>query len=49
VRGSVDPIQGWISPRFDEKVPGDILVVSGTVTGVWEGVSTINISLQESA
>ena len=47
VRGSVDPIQGWISQRFDEKVPGDTLVVSGTVTGPWQGVTTITLSLEE--
>jgi hypothetical protein len=47
VRGSVDPIQGWISHRLDEKVPGDTLVVSGTVVAPWQGVSTIRISLPE--
>ena len=47
LRGSVDPIQGWISERFDEKMPGDALVVSGTVAADWQGVSTINISLQD--
>jgi hypothetical protein len=44
VRGSVDPIQGWISQRFDQKVPGDVLVVYGSVAGDWQGVSTIRIS-----
>jgi Heparinase II/III-like protein/Heparinase II/III N-terminus len=44
VRGSVDPIQGWISQRFDQKVPGDVLVVSGTVAADWQGVSTVRIS-----
>jgi hypothetical protein len=48
VRGSVDPPLGWISHRFDERVPADTLVVSGTVTGDWQGVSTIKISVQES-
>ena len=47
VRGSVEPIQGWISQRFDQKVPGDTLVVSGTVTGPWQGVTTITLSSQE--
>lgn len=45
VRGSVDPPLGWISPRFDEKVAGDVLVVSGTVAANWQGVSTIRISM----
>jgi Heparinase II/III-like protein/Heparinase II/III N-terminus len=45
LRGSVDPIQGWISHRFDEKVPTDTLVVSGRVAGAWHGMSTIEISL----
>ena len=47
VRGSVDPIQGWISQRFDEKVPGDTLVVCGTVTGPWQGVTTITLFSEE--
>ncbi len=47
VQGSVDPIQGWISHRLDEKVPGDTLVVSGTVAAPWQGVSTIRISLPD--
>jgi Heparinase II/III-like protein/Heparinase II/III N-terminus len=45
LRGSVDPIQGWVSNRFDEKAPGDTLVVSGRLAGAWQGVSTIEISL----
>jgi hypothetical protein len=49
VKGSVDPIGGWISQRFDDKVPADTLVVSGTISGDWQGVSTIKISLQGSA
>ncbi len=44
VRGSTDPAQGWISNRFDEKVPADTLVVSGRVKGGWRGVSTLTIS-----
>lgn len=44
VRGSEDPPLGWISHRFDEKVPGDVLVVSGRVPGGWRGVTTIQIS-----
>jgi hypothetical protein len=44
VRGSTDPAQGWISDRFDEKVPADTLVVSGRVQGGWRGVSTLKIS-----
>lgn len=47
-RGSADPPLGWISQRFDEKVPADTLVVSGTVAGDWQGVSTIKISLEGS-
>jgi hypothetical protein len=45
MRGSVDPVQGWISERFDEKAPGNTLVVSGRIAGSWQGVSTIEISL----
>lgn len=48
VKGSVDPILGWVSQRFDDKVPADTLVVSGTVAGDWEGVTTIRISLEGS-
>jgi Heparinase II/III-like protein/Heparinase II/III N-terminus len=44
VRGSTDPTRGWISHRFDEKVPADTLVVSGRVQGDWRGVSSIKIS-----
>jgi hypothetical protein len=44
VRGSTDPAQGWVSHRFDEKVPADTLVVSGRVQGGWRGVSTLTIS-----
>jgi hypothetical protein len=44
VRGSTDPAQGWISDRFDKKVPADTLVVSGRVQGGWRGVSTLKIS-----
>jgi hypothetical protein len=43
VRGSTDPAQGWISRRFGEKVPGDTLVLAGSVNGNWEGVSSIKI------
>ncbi|HXO64531.1 MAG TPA: alginate lyase family protein [Steroidobacteraceae bacterium] len=45
VRGSVDPIQGWISQGFDEKAAADTLMVSGSVTGDWKGASTIELSL----
>jgi hypothetical protein len=48
LRGSVDPIQGWVSHRFDQKVPGDTLVMFGRISGAWQGVSTIEISLPES-
>jgi Heparinase II/III-like protein/Heparinase II/III N-terminus len=44
LRGSADPPQGWISHRFDEKVPGDTLVVSGEVGPRWQGVSILQIS-----
>jgi hypothetical protein len=47
VRGSVDPPQGWISHRFDEKVPAYTLVLSGSIDGDWEGVSTVRVSLTE--
>jgi Heparinase II/III-like protein/Heparinase II/III N-terminus len=45
LRGSVDPIQGWVSHRFDQKAPGDTLVIFGRIAGAWQGVSTIEISL----
>jgi hypothetical protein len=45
LRGSLDPLQGWISPRFDEKAPADTVCLSGRVEGAWQGVSTIEISL----
>ena len=44
VRGSMDPIQGWISERFDEKVPGDTLVIFGSARGDWQGETTVRIS-----
>jgi hypothetical protein len=44
LRGSEDPPQGWVSPRFDTKVPADTLIVSGSISGVWRGVSTLQIS-----
>jgi hypothetical protein len=47
VRGSVDPMQGWISQRFDEKAPANTLVVSGRVAGDWQGITTIEIALPD--
>ncbi len=47
VRGSLDPIQGWISHGFDEKAPADTLMVSGSVTGDWQGATTIELSLPQ--
>jgi hypothetical protein len=44
LRGSDDPPQGWVSPRFDTKVPADTLIVSGSISGVWRGVSTLQVS-----
>jgi hypothetical protein len=47
-RGSTDPAVGWISDRFDQKVPGDTLIVSGRIGAEWRGVSTIELSLARS-
>ena len=47
-RGCTDPTLGWISDRFDQKVPGDTLVVAGLIGAEWQGVSTIKLSLERS-
>jgi hypothetical protein len=42
VRGSESsPIGGWISHRYDRRVPTNTLIVGGIVTGSWQGVTTI--------
>jgi hypothetical protein len=46
VRAGTDSCLGWISPRFDEKVPADTLVISGEVAGNWQGVSTLAIAVE---
>jgi len=45
-RGRTDPVLGWVSARFNEKVPTDTLIVSGTVSGHWRGLSTIQIWME---
>lgn len=40
-RGETDPILGWYSPRFGERVPATTLVGSGA----WTGVLTLTTSL----
>jgi hypothetical protein len=44
-RGSSDPALGWISDQFNQKVPGDTLVVSGRIGAEWQGVSIIKLWL----
>ena len=41
--GCADPIEGWISPRLGERIPGATLVVSGKVGADWEGVTTVEV------
>jgi hypothetical protein len=42
VRGSENsPIGGWISHRYDRRVPSNTLVVAGNITGSWRGLTTI--------
>jgi len=43
-RGATEPIFGWISPRFDEKVAAHTLVISGDIDGEWRGVSTMQVA-----
>jgi hypothetical protein len=40
-RGEINPILGWYSPRFGERIPATTLVGSG----VWTGVLTLTTSL----
>jgi Heparinase II/III-like protein/Heparinase II/III N-terminus len=44
VRGIEEPPQGWVSERFDTKVPADTLVVAGTASSDWRGLTTLQIS-----
>jgi Heparinase II/III-like protein/Heparinase II/III N-terminus len=42
VRGSeTSPIGGWISHKYDRRVPSNTLVVAGYITGSWQGLTTI--------
>jgi len=42
IRGSErSPIGGWISRRYDRRVPSNTLVVAGNITGSWRGLTTI--------
>lgn len=44
VRGQEDPPGGWISRTFDVKVPCVTLIVRGTVSAGWSGVTEIRVS-----
>jgi hypothetical protein len=48
VRGRAEPCLGWVSQRFDEKVPAAALVACGEVGADWQGVSTLTIYLRPS-
>ncbi len=42
IRGSESsPIGGWISHRYDRRVPSNTLVVAGNIVGCWRGLTTI--------
>jgi hypothetical protein len=46
VRGSESsPIGGWISHRYDRRVPSNTLVVAGNITGSWRGLTTIEAKI----
>ena len=49
VQAGTESCLGWISPRFDVKVPGNTLVISGEVAGSWQGVTTLAIALDRQA
>ncbi len=43
IRGSESsPIGGWISHGYDRRVPCNTLVVAGSITGNWRGLTTID-------
>jgi hypothetical protein len=44
VSGVNDPPQGWVSESFDTKVSAHTLVVSGTASGDWRGLTTLQLS-----
>jgi hypothetical protein len=44
VRGIEQPPQGWVSERFDTKVAADTLIVSGTASSDWRGLTTLQLS-----
>ncbi len=43
VRAQEEPPLGWISRRFDFKAPCQTLVVGGSVSGTWTGLTTLCI------
>ena len=43
-RGETDPILGWYSPRFGERVPTTTLLGSGTVEGSLELLTTLDFA-----
>jgi Heparinase II/III-like protein/Heparinase II/III N-terminus len=43
-RGTENPPLGWVSERFDSKVPADTVIVSGAVHSEWRGLTTLQIS-----
>jgi hypothetical protein len=45
VRGSESPpIGGWISHRYDQRVPTNTLLIAGNISGSWGGLTTIEAS-----
>jgi hypothetical protein len=45
VRGSEDIPAGWLSRGYDRRVPCGTVIVAGEVSGNWQGLSTIEISV----
>jgi hypothetical protein len=45
VRGSEDMPAGWLSRGYDRRVPCSTVIVAGEVSGNWQGLSTIEISV----
>jgi hypothetical protein len=45
---NIDPPLGWISHRFDQKVPCNVLTLSQNIAGNWMGRTELRISLPPS-
>jgi hypothetical protein len=43
-RGDVDPVLGWYSPRFGERVPSTTLVGAGAWTGQLELTTVVQVA-----